>query len=427
MERHKDVLNTAKCDKDTVVLTFDYAHFDQVKQAWSWVNDDTANHIILVTDNADCNIPDGDPTLRQPWEVSSISFDKPTGHVTLEATPKTWQEAFGTSWRLQGGNKPIVNNPTRSGSAHDKRITISGSPSVNLAHDIGGIGVDIDGTDLKLSCDPCSTTGSLDFKFDIVPYVVPPHLSGTFSVTGNGIGAAIGAKLSATKGTDGKNFNKEILDVPIPDAGISIGKLVNLGFNLKLELGGNVGKVEAAVEATAGIKVTVPDNSLYVLDFDDSSKNQNSGWSPSVEPILEISADVAVSASVGPMLTLEVDAEVAGVGGAIGMALAGPTFQAEAKASADSEGVCDSTNTLAGVEFDMNIQADIHAFESANLIVAHPAATQTFFATSWPVFSTCIGVAGVSTSPPTVTPTSTPPPVTSSAPYPTTNGTYYTV
>lgn len=430
LERHIDIFNTAQCTRSSVQLSFDDEHYREAQNAWSWVNQDTLNYIILVTDNDDCNVPDGDPGSRQPWHVTEIHFDDGLNLVTFAAQPITFEEAF-SDWRLQGGSKTLVTNPIHSsyGRNLNKRFKIAGKPKINLASDFSKIGVNLKDTkagSLRIECNPCYSKGSLDFNIDVVPWALPlpPHLDGFLEVKANEISAAAAAKFIAAAKFDGKDFESTLFSFPIPDAGITIPGIAELGFILKFKIKGNVGKIEGEVTASAGVKVEIPKDSTYRIDFKDSKKNINKGWTPIVTPILEISADVTVSSEVGPELSIEAAAKIVGLGGVIGLALAGPTVEAKAHLAATTNGgVCNNPKALAGVDFAINIKADLHAFESANLGVVHPAATQTIFGTSWPVFSTCLTIPGKtktsSTIPPSTpaTPTPTPPP------FPITNGT----
>jgi len=35
-------------------------NFDRVQKEWGWINDAEDHYLVLVTENARCNIPDGD-------------------------------------------------------------------------------------------------------------------------------------------------------------------------------------------------------------------------------------------------------------------------------------------------------------------------------------------------------------------------------
>lgn len=391
LERHSDVLHSADCSSDSIALKFHTAdQFRDVQTAWSWVNDDDAHRIMLVTDNSDCNVDDGDPTIRQPWVVNAIQFDVASELVFLAAEPITWEAAFQDQWRVQGGSRPIVKDAPRMAMPLTKRVDFAGTPKVQLAHNVDGISINVPKVPVTLTCDPCHTTGELDFDYDIVPWLLPqPHLGGVFQVYGNNIGAEIAAKLTANAKLVNETYHDVIYDIPLPKAGLGIPNLFALGFNLKLELAGAV-SVDASTSMTAGISVQIPDNSTYVLNFDDRSKDQNSGWQPTFSPILDLSGNVGVHASIGPQLSLELDAQMLSFGGSLGLALAGPQLQADATVIADSHGVCDKPDAEAGFEVDLKLHIDLHAFESANIGFAKPAATQTIVAGDLNLFTTCV-------------------------------------
>ncbi|KAK3049990.1 hypothetical protein LTR09_008645 [Extremus antarcticus] len=61
LERFQNVLENAKCTKTSVEFTFlSEVNFDRVQKEWGWINDAEDHYLVLVTENARCNIPDGD-------------------------------------------------------------------------------------------------------------------------------------------------------------------------------------------------------------------------------------------------------------------------------------------------------------------------------------------------------------------------------
>lgn len=264
LERHQDIFTHAKCSGHSVELTFgkDSTHFQQAKQAWSWINDHTSNYVVLVTDNAQCNVPDGDPTLRQPWYVTYVEFDQKQNRMVFTAKPVEWQHAFPDA-RLIASSSPLVKHAKRA--AEDglwKRIEIKEDPYIPIDHDFSDLQVQLGTAEdhLKVSCNPCNTAGRIEFMIDVVPWLIGhngisgPHLEGTITISAHAVHAALAAELEVQAAIPkGINFNIGPGFVwPIPEAGIAFGKLVDIGLNLHLDFTGNVGAIDAALKATAG-------------------------------------------------------------------------------------------------------------------------------------------------------------------------------
>lgn len=242
MERFGAALSKAKCSSNSVTFTFPTkSHFDNIKEEWSWVNSATDNYIVLVTENARCNVVDGDPGTRQPWHVTSAIFDPSSYTATLRAEPKSWQAAF-SDWRLTvktRGILPAGAKVKRDDTTLHRRYNITGSSSVNLTTDLSNRQLllgdeDGGGSEANIACADCGTTGDIDFELDVVPKFLslPPHLSGSLNIIGNNIGATFGIDVSAEAALDvGLNAAKTLFSAPLsPDLGFSINGIFEAGF-----------------------------------------------------------------------------------------------------------------------------------------------------------------------------------------------------
>ena len=197
MERFENVLRAAKCSIDSITFTFTKeVQFDHVKASWGWVNSDVKNYIVLVTESTKCNIPDGDPTVKQPWHITAAHFDDESNTVKLDAEPRTWEQAFST-WKLKMNSKGLL--PAH----HQPALAKRGSVSISLANDFSGSYLtvyDEDDIDVKLSCDPCSTTGTIDFDIEF-----DSNLDGSFTVDANDVG-------KCTREVDHSHFQCTLID-----------------------------------------------------------------------------------------------------------------------------------------------------------------------------------------------------------------------
>ena len=165
LERFEDVLEKAKCTHTSVQFTFNKeVQFDTVQKAWEWINNAEDNYLVLVTENERCNMPDGDPSQRQPWHVTKAAFDDAKNVVTLEATPKTWEDAF-SSWHLRVSSRGLLPQDHHTRRSPQKRW--DDSYSLSLAANFSTESLEFDGSMASIACNPCYTTGALDFAVDV--------------------------------------------------------------------------------------------------------------------------------------------------------------------------------------------------------------------------------------------------------------------
>ena len=160
MERFDSVLDNAECTPTSVIFKFTKeVEFDTIHAEWAWVNEQDDNYIVLVTENARCNMPDGDPTVRQPWHVKTIDFNDDNNVVTLSVEPKTWETAF-EHWTLKVSSRSLLppdQQPVQ------KRIGVDETTSISLAAEFSTNPFTIKDADTKsaasLTCNPCYSTG----------------------------------------------------------------------------------------------------------------------------------------------------------------------------------------------------------------------------------------------------------------------------
>lgn len=415
MERFGDVLDTAQCSNNSIQFEFmQEVQFVQLQNEWSWVNDAEDNYIVLVTENSRCNIPDGDPTTRQPWHVTSAEFKDANNIVTLAAEPVTWEKAF-SDWRLKVKSRGLLPSDSRKRSQHhafNRRYEILGNPSIPLAHDFSGGELPLEVGDssalASITCDPCYTTGSLDFEIDVIPWVMGdpanllegPHLDGYVAVIANDIGASFTAVSAANAPlTNGASGDVNLWSWSPPDLGISIKDVLHLGLTLELDVAGNFGQTTASFNLSSGVAVTFPDDSIYKVVFNDSSQNENYGWTPHFAATTpSMSESVSVSGSVGTQLRLNFGGDVIGIGVGVGIMLAAPTLELEATAIAQPD-ACGISGAQYGVEFEVDLGASIDAYEGITIAGIPIAATQTLIGISTELLSTCFTISDASATP----------------------------
>ena len=414
MERFQDVLDNAQCSTGSITLTFNKeVEFDQVQKAWGWVNSADKNYIVLVTENAQCNMPDGDPSSRQPWHIKHATFDDGKNTVTLSAEPKTWEDAF-SHWHLRVSSKGIV--PRGIHRSLVKRIGYNGTASLPLAFDFSSPTLSLGDTELhnsaSIACSSCYTTGSLDFDIDVT-YWFPASLTGTVTMTPNDIGASITTQISVDEGLSSGLYKTFTLFQFHPDS-FYIAGIIDVGPSFYVNLIAGIDECTAKVELATGISMQIPADSVAVLDFNDASQNKWYDWVPQFTPQIPdnlFSEQISVSASVGAQIRVEFDAQVLGFGLSAGVALDAPTLELTVSGIAEDD-ACDSKGADFGVEFDVSLGAELDLF--AGFVAATDLPNKLVLAsTSYDIYSTCAPVASG-------TPTgasSAPIPTSSTAPY----------
>ncbi|KAK3713446.1 hypothetical protein LTR37_008404 [Vermiconidia calcicola] len=398
MERFQDVLDDAKCSLDSIKLTFKKeVQFDLVQQEWQWVNDVDMNYIVLVTENARCNMPDGDRTSRQPWHIKTAVFDDQHNIVTLSAQPKTWEDAF-SSWHLRVSSKGIGPHASQHRHGLSKRIGYNGTESLALAATLPADAMPLtdenDDIAVSIACTSCYTTGSLDFDIDVVWYLFD-GLTGTITMTPNDVGAYITTEIELSRElTSPLSTGKNLLTyVPY---GINIPNIITVGPAFKVDLAAVVDAATATVALSAGVSMTIPADAIAVLDFDDSNNNQFYNWSPEFTPSIPdnmLSSEISVTAYAALQLRVEFDIQIVSLGFAAGLALEAPRLELSLTGMAQPEGgVCDVSEAEFGVGFGIALGAQLDGFCGFGAATDLPN-RMPIASTSIDLYSTCMPVA----------------------------------
>ncbi|KAK3675866.1 hypothetical protein LTR78_004058 [Recurvomyces mirabilis] len=285
--------------------------------------------------------------------------------ASITASNWTWEEAL-PEWRLRIKSEGIMANTSSGADTLEKPV------------------------DQKASI-PITQTFNAGFS-------LMSGLTGTASLTPSGVGAAVTLGLTVAAAlTQESSSSLTIADIPL-GGGIDI---VGIKVGPQLVVAATVGitSVTAATTISFGVQVSVPDDSLAKVDFSDSANNQFNGWNPSFTGIgPNLDASVSVSGSAGSSIRLEVDATILGKGLSAGLNLMVPEFTIDASAQATPDGgVCGDDNAFLGIEFDVNLAAELDAFGGIAAASDLPNPF-TLLSTQTPIFSTCITLAGTATS-----------------------------
>ena len=424
MERFSDSLKSTSCGSNNVKFTFDNkAAFNGAQREWQWLNKDPDNYVILVTEVDSCvkNLGQSHSTVkgtnmtgtRQPHKVTSASFDKGSLTATFTGSAEPWADLLGMSYRLKISSRGIMTHfpkgehGSRNGSSHsshqhdsrdlEKRITVDKSATIDLTHDFSGniFSKQIDDVTASLDCQPCGTSGTLDFEIDIVPFLIPPSIQGTASLTPSGVGASFTLALTLSgELTSDITETINLASFALP-GGLDIDGVIDIGPTLVVDGQADISSVSAQATLSMGVDITIPDDSVASVDFSNSANNKFTDWVPQFQPIgPNADASVSVSGSVGPQISVQLDITALGEGIGAGLVLSAPQLTLDLTAQADSSGVCDGSD-VAGIEFDVNLGAELDAFGGIGAVSDFPNKVPiTSIGTQ--LFSTCIGIGGAS-------------------------------
>lgn len=328
---------------------------------------------------------------RQPYQVNGVRWSDSTNTAVLIAAPKTWDEVVdGNSWEM------FVDSRGLAGSdGLQKRITIDQSPSINLSHDFSQpiFSDTVDGITVSLDCSECHTDGSLDFQLHIIPFLIPPHIEGFAQVTPDNLGATAVVSLNVAGSiTDGINKDVNLATVSLP-GGFSIAGVANFGPTLQIGITTQLSAIDASASASFGVQMSIPEGSIAKVDFSNSQNNELSGWTPTFNPVPpQFQSEFSVSGSIGPQLTIALEATVLGQGLAAGLALLAPKLEANLQGQVSSTGgVCNDPNADAGLSFGLDIGAEVDAFAGVGKAVDLPGKV-AILTTDVNLFTTCIAL-----------------------------------
>jgi hypothetical protein len=389
--------------------------FDRVQKEWQWINDADDHYLVLVTENSRCNMPDGDPTQRQPWHVTKAAFDDSKNMVTLTAKPKTWEDAF-SSWHLRVSSRGLLRQSTHPSP---RRLKRDEDMSLNLAANFSTEPIEFvddedSGSSASIACDPCYTTGSLDFDVDI-GFSIFSGITGSVTMTPNDVGAVFTAALEISEELSGPHRADKSLFEVHPD-GISIPGFISIGPAFKIDLFAELDATTATLDLfSTGVSMQVPADAVAVLDFDDASKNEWYDWTPVFVPLVpqpDFDGEISLSASAGVEWRVEFDIQVLSWGLSAGLALQAPALGISLTGTGDvlDGGACDNPNAEFGVDFDVNLFAELDVFAGFGAASDLPN-RQPLFSTGYDIFSTCLvvdagGPPGVTSALPSLPPVS---------------------
>ncbi|KAI9680773.1 MAG: hypothetical protein M1817_004213 [Caeruleum heppii] len=329
MENFDGMLTSVDCGAQGLTLGFeDDTSFAYAQRVWDWVNGAENHTFLMVVGKGDC----GSNKNRLPYLVSSIAYDEERNIASLTATEGSWKD-LAHSYELRVGRVPM------STDLGLQRRDWTKDASMGLSADLGfKTKVQTGPVSGELQCNPCYTTGNINFEFVIkTSYQIPVGLRIRMAPQGVKLGATLRLNVASHFNTKQGLPERSLLKIPL--SGISIpGGILTIGPVLDLQLGGEV-KFEGVISITSGATATIPDTAVLQADLLDPSNNEFSSWVPSI-----VKEDTKVQGKVAAVLklwlepALKLQAEALGQGLEAGLEFRMPYIESKLEAIAAADG-----------------------------------------------------------------------------------------
>ena len=448
MERFEGLTTHVDCkgDDGEMSLTFKSKQaFDYAMQTWSHINKKVEDKFILIANHDGCG-PDDE---RQSYFITQVEPDVKSLTTFLTAKPAEWSEIahtydidFGHAQQLAAPHlqprwfgSSIVHSVVHAVSSAAKavgKLVDSGVGAVeNFFEDgahftegfIRGIAnIFVGNAEFSKSMDfpvgvrnenersniYSDSTGRL--KLDCVNCFV----AGSFLVTGRvsvhhfhiqdlsiaaaprNVHAALVLEASIEDGdADDINEAKELFSAPIPGVGIVIPGIFKLGGVLSYEVGFSA-TFKGAASIQFGLKASIPDESILLVNVADPGKSNAAGFRPAVDPVFDVKqleASLSVSAYSQPKLFFGI--EVIGAAKAdVSLAIRLPEVSASFTPKFDEEGACRhiAGASKTGVDIDSHVKISLVAGAEASFLQWGKDWSKELLGYSWPIFDTCMPV-----------------------------------
>ncbi|KAI4263395.1 MAG: hypothetical protein L6R42_001455 [Xanthoria sp. 1 TBL-2021] len=359
MERFEPLTSAVDCKGDDGEMSLSFKSkeiYDHAIKTWSFINEAKNERFLLIANHDGCG-PDDE---RQPYLITDIREDAAKLTTYLTAQPAAWSDVAGT-YDLDFGKAAMPRpGPQRRGlgdvidSVHRKigdAIDSLGNydfdKSARFPTAIGTPGQNhpiFNNPKFSLACTDCYVTGS---------FQATGHLSVSgFELKDFTLAASpqdftaklqLDTKITAPLGSpDSLQNTHELFKAPIPNAGIFVPGIFNLGAFVSYEVG-----VSTAFSGTAsmtfGITASMPNTAAVTADVLHPSQNKATGFEggkfdPNFD-LKALTASVTVSAWAQPKLSFEVDITKVGHLG-IALGVKSPVISANLTGGYDQNGFC---------------------------------------------------------------------------------------
>ncbi|KAL8832721.1 MAG: hypothetical protein Q9170_004765 [Blastenia crenularia] len=420
MERFEPLTSAVDCNGDdgSMSLTFKSQEaFQHALDTWSFINQAQEKRFLLIANHDGC----GPQDERQAYLITNIQEDpaKLTTFLTAQLAP--WSDVAGT-YDLDFGRavtspkasrrrglissiKGIGNKITGAvGDAGDFLLNGDAdlSKSVTFPVSIGTPGVpnDIVATTLfGLSCTDCYVTGS----FQVTGHLSVQDFSlQDFTLAGSPQGLAaklqIATHITAPYSPTSLSYTKELYNMAIPEAGISVPKIFDLGTWISYEVGVST-TFAGSANMTFGLSASVPDTAVVTADFKNPSASSATGFDAAQSDanfdLTALSAGVTVAAFSQAKLSFGIDIQKVGRLD-IAVALKLPAIEANLKAAYSEAGLCSTepgaSKTGAQLTTDVFTAVDLN-FDAKLGSDTTPNLSLRLFKKALPISSSCVPLA----------------------------------
>jgi hypothetical protein len=348
--------------------------------------------IMVIDDEGACGGPEG----RQPYLITQCAWDPTSNTVKMNATSESWTDVLADYTMHVKTRGFDARHQKRQQSNANSDLSILPSDNIDTSIDLSQasfsksiISTTVDGISFSLNCDGCGLTGTADVDLTVGLTSAPKgHVTFT--------GAGLQAKFDLT--AQGSLTNAIPIEVTLlPTLALIPGEQAGgLSPTISIQATGQISSLDAEVDASFGVDVTIPDGATISIDgasFSDS----NFGFQINpIEP--EISASVSITANIALVAALDMSLTLGGETLAeLGFELMAPELDASVSAQASSGGgICGDANAFAGVQFNIGAGAELDFDASAKII---GATTIPLASTSFNIISTCLTLNGAAPTP----------------------------
>ena len=248
---------------------------------------------------------------------------------------------------------------------------------------------------LKLDCINCFVAG----KFIVTGRVSVHHFQiQDFSVAAapRNVHAALVLEASINGGVEDKiDEAKELFSAPIPGVGIAVPGIFKLGGVLVYEVGVSA-SFKGAAKVDFGLKASIPDESVVMVNIADPGKSKAAGFKPTVDPVFEVKqleASLSLSAYSQPKLFFGIEIFSAAKAD-VTLALRLPEVSATFTPKFDNNGACEhrAGASKTAVDITSEIKLALIAGAEASLLKLGTDYSKELLSYSWPILDKCVPI-----------------------------------
>ena len=317
MERFNDMLTSVTCTQTSIDMAFrDDDTFAYAQAVWDWVNGDENDTFVMVAGKGACG---WNEDHRQPFRVTTLSFDEAANVAHLAAEALDWAQAIHT-YTLNVGGLPSHGLDKRAFG----EINYNKDLNIDFNHQFPVDTVSLplpDGLTATLDLSNCSTAGAFAFQFSLETILLIPRKA-KMSVHPQGVSLTVAPSLTLT-GNVSEARTGDLTLARINLAGIQIpAGILDIGPEIVLSVGATVGPLQGEATVSAGVVYSLDDSAVASVDVM-GFEAQQSGWTPNVQTTpLTVEAELDGYVKAFVKAELELAAKAFGTGFDLGIGLA---------------------------------------------------------------------------------------------------------